>query len=105
MKTKKTKSDIINSIYQDNEDYQLKQVKAITDLFINAVSEALKGGINVEIRGLGIFDVVPVKARNVRNPKTGEMIKVSSHCKVHFKPSKDLKDTLKAKKLKAAGKK
>lgn len=105
MKAKKTKSDIIDSMYRDNEDYQLKQIKAVTDLFVNAVSEALKGGTNVEIRGLGTFEVVPVKARNVRNPKTGEIIKVSSHCKVRFKPSKDLKDSLKTKKPKTIGKK
>ncbi len=105
MKTKKTKSDIIDAIYRDNEGYQLKQIKIITGFFVSSISDALKDGTNVEIRGLGTFEVVPVKERTIRNPKTGDMIKVSSHCKVHFKPSKDLKDSLKAKKTKTIGKK
>ncbi|WP_225969555.1 HU family DNA-binding protein [Treponema pedis] len=96
MKQKQSKSNIIDSIYRNNEEYKLKQVKGIVDLFVESISDLLKSGSGVEIRGLGTFEVVPVKARaNARNPKTGEKMKVKAHCKVRFKPAKDLKDSLK----------
>ncbi len=96
MKQKQSKGNIIDSIYRNNEEYKLKEVKGIVDLFVEALVDSLKSGSSVEMRGLGTFEVIPVRARsNARNPKTGEKIKIKSHCKIRFKPSKNLKDSLK----------
>lgn len=97
MKIKKSKGDIIDSIYQANkEKLQLKQIKAVIDSFVETIADTLKDCTSVEIRGLGTFEITGVKARNVRNPRTDEITKVDSHCKVRFKPSRDLKATLKS---------
>ena len=50
----------------------------------------------VEVRGFGVFEIKPTKARNnARNPKTNEIIKVPTRRKISFKPGKILDKQLK----------
>lgn len=95
MKQKYTKIDIIDSIYRNNPQYQLKQVQDITNLFLDELSLLLKKGVPVEIRGLGSFDFAVLKEQeNARNPKTGEMIQTPARCKIRFRPGKGLRESL-----------
>ena len=99
MKTKQikqTKISLTDLIYRSNSEYKLKSVKSIIDDFLDAVSDSLKKGDAVELRGFGTFEVRVVKGKkNARNPKTGEPLVSKDHCKVKFKPSKDLQDSVK----------
>ncbi len=105
MKQKQTKSSLIDFIYRNNPDYRLKDVKSIVDDFLAAVTDSLKDGQNVEIRGLGTFDLPLVKARkNAHNPRTGEKISIKSHYRVKFKPSSDLREAVKQIKVKKTSK-
>ena len=45
-------------------------------------------GRNIEIRGLGTFKVKKMPARNARNPKTGEAIRIEEKNKLRWKSSK-----------------
>ena len=95
MKKKRSKVDIIDSIYRNNPQYQLKQINSITNLFLDELSMLLQQGIPVEIRGLGSFDFAVLHARkNARNPKTGETVLTADRCKIRFKPGKELKEAL-----------
>lgn len=95
MKQKRSKIDIIDSVYRNNPQYQLKQINAIANLFLNELSVLLQQGIPVEIRGLGSFDFAVLHGRNnARNPKTGEAVLTADRCKVRFKPGKELKEAL-----------
>ena len=81
MKQKRSKIDIIDSVYRNNPQYQLKQINAIANLFLDELSVLLQQGIPVEIRGLGSFDFAVLHGRKNR-------------CKVRFKPGKELKEAL-----------
>ncbi|UTC76056.1 integration host factor subunit beta [Treponema sp. OMZ 792] len=95
MKKKQSKIDIIDSVYRNNPQYQLKQINAITNLFLEELSILLQQGVPVEIRGLGSFDFTVLHGRkNARNPKTGETVLTDDRCKIRFKPGKELKDSL-----------
>ena len=95
MKKKRSKVDIIDSIYRNNPQYQLKQINSITNLFLDELSMLLQQGIPVEIRGLGSFDFTVLHGRkNARNPKTGGTVLTADRCKIRFKPGKELKEAL-----------
>ena len=95
MKEKRSKIDIIDSVYRNHRQYQLKQINAIANLFLDELSVLLQQGIPVEIRGLGSFDFAVLHGRkNARNPKTGEAVLTADRCKVRFKPGKELRESL-----------
>lgn len=55
---------------------------------------ALKSGYKLALPGLGKMLVVKTKARNGRNPATGEAILIKAKKKVRFSASKALKDAV-----------
>ena len=61
------------------------------DGFLATVSQALKDGHSIEIRGFGSFKVKKRKARMARNPRTGEEVYVDEHFVPIFKGSKELR--------------
>lgn len=69
-----------------------KAVKAFTDV----VAEELKKGDKVQLVGFGTFEVVDRPAREGRNPKTGESMKIAASKAPKFKAGKALKDTVNA---------
>jgi DNA-binding protein HU-beta len=52
------------------------------DAVVQTIVDALKGGEEVRVTGLGIFDAVVREARPGRNPRTGEASKFppARHC-------------------------
>jgi nucleoid DNA-binding protein len=60
------------------------------EAFITEVSGALAKGEKVDLRGFGNFVAREKKARQGRNPKTGETIEIAARKAVAFKPSKEL---------------
>lgn len=54
------------------------------------VDEVIKGGIRVD--SFGTFKVVETAAREARNPKTGEVVKVPARKAVKFSAAQALKD-------------
>ena len=63
-------------------------VKAVNE----AIAEALAAGDKVQIVGFGTYSVKTRAAREGRNPKTGEVIKIDACKKPAFSASKALKD-------------
>lgn len=94
---KETKSSLIDKIHAKT-DYKLSDIKKIIDLFFDETSSSLIEGRSVEFRGFGVFNVSIRKARkNVRNPRTGEMLNTKDMRVVKFKVGKNLKDAIKDK--------
>lgn len=48
--------------------------------------------IFVQLIGFGTFDVKERAAKEGRNPRTGEVVKIAASKAPHFKPGKALKD-------------
>ncbi len=91
---KRTKSDIVDAIYEKTGN-ELKDIRAIVDLFLDLTKEALESGQSVELRGFGTFEIRERKGRSkARNPKTGEIVSVEDHAVVAFRSGKDLKNSV-----------
>ena len=59
---------------------------------INAISEALAKGESVQLVGFGTFSVKERAAREGRNPRTGEIVRIAAAKSPAFKAGKALKD-------------
>ncbi len=62
---------------------------------IGAITSALKKGQNVTLVGFGTFKVSKRKAREGRNPRTGETITIKAAKVPKFTAGKSLKDAVK----------
>jgi DNA-binding protein HU-beta len=71
------------------------QAEQAVDTVINSIIDSLKKGEEVSISGLGIFSVKERAARDARNPRTGETIKVPAMKVPKFRAAKALKDAVK----------
>ena len=71
------------------------QIETIIDLFSTTISNSLKSGKNVEIRGLGRWYRKRLKENfNARNPATNELIYKPARIKIRFKASKKLNESI-----------
>jgi len=69
---------------------QPSQCEQILDTIINHMTEVLKNGDRIEIRGFGSFFTKDYKSYDGRNPRTGATVHVSPKKLPHFRPSKEL---------------
>ena len=86
------KSDIVNHVYEKVGFTRQEAAQAVEILFDEIKSELGKGN-NVRISRFASFILRNKKARNARNPKTGETIRIRSRTILTFKPSKQLRDS------------
>jgi len=84
-----TKQQIIEAIAAGAQ-HDKKGVAEIVDSLLTAVTNAIAGGERVDLRGFGSFVPKETKARQGRNPQTGEPIQIAAKKTVTFKPAKDL---------------
>ena len=89
------KTDLINVVEQEAE-ISKKAAEAAVNATLAAIAGALKAGDKVQLIGFGTFEVKEVAAREGRNPKTGETIKIAAAKKPAFTASKVLKDQVNA---------
>ena len=67
-----------------------KALKAFTDV----VAAELKKGEKIQLVGFGTFEVAERPAREGRNPRTGETMKIAASKTPKFKAGKALKDSM-----------
>ncbi len=90
-----SRKELIKQLKRKNTKLNKSQIEAIIDIFSESISEALKLGKSVEIRGLGHWYLKKLKENfNARNPQTNQLIYKPERVKVRFKPSKSLKKTI-----------
>lgn len=70
------------------------QAEAIVDTIFDSIVKTLKKGDEVAIAGFGKFTVKLRKARDARNPKTGETVRVAAKKAPKFSAAKALKDAV-----------
>jgi len=88
-----TKSNLIEAVSASTEKSK-NDVEAVVNAVIEKIANALESGERVDHRGFGNFSVKERKARQGRNPKTGETIEIEARKAVGFKPSKELAERL-----------
>ena len=72
--------------------------KKVVDALFETIAKSLKKGDSVQLIGFGTFKVSDRKARNGRNPRTGETIKIAASKVPAFSAGQALKDAVNKKK-------
>ena len=88
-----TKSDIIKEV-ADGTGLTKVEIEAVLDGVILSISEALKRGERVDLRGFGSFVIKQRAARDARNPATQEIVRLKERFIPAFKVSKILKNVV-----------
>ena len=87
------KSDLVDSIAKSADLSKASAARSL-DSTIEAIKKALKKGDTVSLVGFGTFKVTKRAARNGRNPRTGETIKIKAAKVPKFSAGKGLKDAV-----------
>jgi len=66
-----------------------KEARDAVETVFKTVKTALNGGNKVVISGFGSFHAFVMKAKRVRNPRTGQMLSIAPRKKIRFRQSKD----------------
>lgn len=87
-----TKSELIEKLSDGHELLNKKDAETVINLIFGGIGNALSEGSRVEIRGFGSFSVREREAREARNPKSGELVKIPSRRTPFFKTGKELRE-------------
>lgn len=93
---KMTKSELTQRL-ADKFNLQQRHARLIVDAVFENMSRALILGDKVILRGFGTFSQKVSKARQSRNPQTGEKIQVGERRSVIFKVGRALHERLNGK--------
>ena len=88
-----TKQEIVSTVYE-KLGFSKRESSDIVEHFFAIIKKNLADGENIKISGLGNFVVKEKKARNGRNPQTGEEIQISRRRVLNFRLSQVLKDEI-----------
>ena len=86
-----TKADIIREV-SNMTGLTKVEIEAVFNSIIVNISDSLKRGERVDIRGFGSFLIKQRPARDARNPATREIVKLQERFVPVFKVSKILKE-------------
>lgn len=86
-----TKSALISLIAQQLK-LSRKDAEAAVNAVFDSISHSLEVGNRVELRGFGSFGLKERRAREGRNPKTGERVMVDAKRVLFFKAGKALRE-------------
>lgn len=88
-----TKAELIAKIAQ-KADITKTDADVYFNTFLLSIEEILLKEEKVFLSGLGTLTIEHRKARNGRNPRTGESITIPAGKSVKFRPAKALKDAV-----------
>ncbi len=88
-----TKADLSHHL-MDRLELGKKDADLLVNTFLEAIIGSLRAGEGVELRGFGSFRLRDRLARQGRNPRSGESIKVPPKRVVYFKLGKELRSKL-----------
>jgi integration host factor beta subunit len=87
-----TKSELVEKIMEANGILSRKESELVVNIIFDSMADALKAGDKVEIRGFGSFTIRERDAREARNPKSGEIVKIPAKKTPFFKTGKELRE-------------
>lgn len=93
-----TKSELINAVNEaaaeQNIELTKKDTGELIDIVFETVGSAIQSSERFSYPNFGTFTVKTRKAREGRNPRTGDVIKIPASKTVGFKPAPSLKEQL-----------
>jgi len=78
-----TRKDLIDRVAKEF-GLKKKDAEAIVKFIFQEIAEIVKKGERVSIQGFGVFELRELKERRIKNPRTGEEIRVPVRKKVTF---------------------
>jgi integration host factor subunit beta len=87
-----TKSDLVEKLSEALTNLTKKECEVIVDTVFHNMKDALHRGEKIEIRGFGSFTVRTRRAKEGRNPKTGEKVAIPEKRIPFFKVGKELRE-------------
>ena len=87
------KTELVNYVAGETKLSKADAQKAV-EAVLGGVAQFLKKGEEVRLIGFGSFSVLQTAARNGRNPRTGETIKIKASKRPTFKAGKELKEAV-----------
>ena len=87
------KGELVNEVSQVLKSK--KDAQAAVDCVLASITKALENGDSVSLIGFGTFKVTERKARQGRNPQTGEEMHIPASKVPKFAAGKALKDAVK----------
>ena len=86
-----TKSALINALSRQ-KGLSRKDAETVVNTVFEEISHSLEQGRRVELRGFGSFGLKERRAREGRNPKTGDNVTVEAKRVMFFKAGKELRE-------------
>ena len=86
------KSDLIETLAKRLPNLAGRDVEVIVNTVFESMTDSLRKGERIEIRGFGSFEVRVRKPRIGRNPKTGMAVEVGERLVPFFKVGKELRE-------------
>ncbi|MCL2752555.1 MAG: HU family DNA-binding protein [Defluviitaleaceae bacterium] len=87
------KAELVTAI-ATKADITKKDAEKVLQSFVDVVTDELAKGGKVQLVGFGTFDVADRKAREGRNPQTGNPMTIPASKAPRFKVGKALKDAV-----------
>jgi DNA-binding protein HU-beta len=86
-----TKAEVANKVAEKTGLSRKETVEAM-EVFLDCIKASLKDESKVSLVGFGTFYVKRKNARNGRNPRTGERIRIPEKLVATFKPGKSFRE-------------
>lgn len=88
-----TKADVVDAV-ASGAQLSRRQASEVVDLILNEIKSALRNGDRVALNPFGSFVVRSRRAREGRNPKTGEKISIAARNVPAFVAGQALKEAV-----------
>lgn len=88
------KSQLVLRIAEMNPHLYQRDVETLVNAILEEITDALRRGDRVELRGFGAFSVKRRDARAGRNPRTGERVDVGEKAVAQFRAGKEMRQRL-----------
>ena len=87
-----TKRQLLERLCRAEGSLSRHQTESVVNGIFDSMVQALQDGEKIEVRGLGSFTIRERKAREARNPKTGNTVEMSAKKIPFFKTGKELRE-------------
>jgi nucleoid DNA-binding protein len=86
-----TKKEIVKKIVEQSGISRQMALQAVQMVF-DGITKTMVDEGRIELRNFGVFEVKRRRARQARNPRTGEKVSVPERSVVTFKPGRELQE-------------
>ena len=89
-----TKSELIDEVSRQEPELSRRDIEIVVNTIFDTMTLALARHDRIEIRGFGSFTAKPRRARDARNPRTGEAVSVPQKWVPFFTVGKELRERI-----------